>query len=107
MLARLPRDMKNSIHLFLGHELNWEELHERAQEYSGYCNHYINEDVQHRSLLKCYARNKSWELFHGASRHWKREGKQLRRIIVEGALDLQLFFLVCLPPGVHYTEIFD
>ena len=99
--------MKNYIHLFLGRELNWEELRERAQEYSKYCNLYVNDYAVHRSSLQHYAREERWVSFQGASQFWKREGKELRRIMVMAALDLQLFFLVHLPPGVHYTEIFD
>ena len=106
MLARLPRDVKKYILLFLGRELNWEVLRERAQEYSKYCNLYVNDYAVHRSLLQRYATEEMWATFSVASKYWKKEGTELRNIMVTAALDLQIFFLVRLPPGVHYTEKF-
>ena len=48
-----------------------------------------------------------WVDLQGASQYWKKEGKELREIIVAEALNLQVLCHIHLPSGVHYNEKFD
>ena len=107
MLVHLPREVKNTIYSYVGHDLNWSDLKKDMHSFTAYCTLYWSDYKKHRCDVTYYAKEEMWVDLQGASRHWKKEGKELREIIVAAALNLQVLCHIHLPPGVHYNDNFE
>ena len=107
MLAYLPREIKDQIYSYVGHDLTWSELKADMHMYSEYCDLYIADYEKHRRHVKYYAENKMWASLQAASQYWKTEGRELCEIIIARTLKLQIQCPLRLPRGVHFNEKFD
>ena len=107
MLAYLPREIKDQIYSYVGHDLTWSELRADMHMYSEYCDLYIADNAKHRRCVKYYAQNEMWASLQAVSQYWKREGRELCEIIIARALKLQIQCPLRLPRGVHFNEKFD